>query len=218
MALFLHMFKEITHTTNQIMKKLILFVALAFAVQVISAQITLKPTAGLNVSSATKDPESGEARGKIGYQFGASAIWGNKFYIEPGVYYQQINVEYTSSTDEELNFDKKTKGIRVPLQVGFNVLGNRTSDINIHIFGGGSGYFVTSVDGNVDKDEIESPQWGALAGAGVDLWFFFLDLKYEWSLTDITSVTQFDIGKTHAFYINAGVRFRFGGGNYQYLT
>ena len=172
-------------------------------------QLSIKPTAGLNVSSATKNPESGEASGKVGYQFGASAIWGRKFYFEPGVYFQQINVEYTSESDEELNFDKKTKGIRVPIQAGFHIIGDRASDINVRIFGGASGYFVTGVDGNVEDDDIESPQWGVLAGAGVDLWLFFIDLKYEWSLTDITAVTQFDIGKTHAFYLNAGMRFRF---------
>ena len=194
------------------MRRTFTLLVLCFVFQGVQAQFSLKPTAGINVSSATKNPDSGEAKGKVGYQFGASAVWGRKFYVEPGVYFQQINVEYTSSTDEELNFDKKTKGIRVPVQLGFNVLGNRASDVNIHIFGGASGYFVTGVDGNVPEDEIESPQWGAIAGAGVDLWLFFLDIKYEWSLTDITSVTQFDIGKTHAFYVNAGVRFRFGGG------
>ena len=196
-----------------IMKKLATLLVLCLMLQAVDAQFSLKPTVGVNVSSATKDPNSGKAKGKVGYQFGASAVWGRKFYIEPAVYFQQINVEYTSSTDEELNFDKKTKGIRVPIQAGFNVLGSRASDVNIHIFGGASGYFVTGVDGVPEDDiDIESPQWGVLAGAGVDLWLFFLDIKYEWSLTDITSVTQFDIGKTHAFYVNAGVRFRFGGG------
>ncbi len=35
---------------------------------------------------------------------------------------------------------------------------------------------------------------------------FFLDLKYEWSLGDVSSVTSFDVGKSKSFFINGGVR------------
>ncbi len=173
------------------------------------AQWTLKPTAGINWSGTSSNPENGEASANVGYQFGASALFGRKLYGEIGAYYQQTTTEYTSENVTELNFDKKIKSVRVPLSVGFHILGDRESDVNLRAFGGASGLFVTGVSGgDLDKDQIESPQWGVHAGAGVDLWLFFLDLKYQWSLTDITSITDFNVGKSRTFFVNAGVRLR----------
>ncbi len=98
----------------------------------------------------------------------------------------------------------------MPVSIGYHLFGRDESNINVRIFGGGSGYFVTGVnDDGINKDDIASPQWGVYAGAGIDFWMMFVDLKYEWSLTDISSVTNFDVGKTRSFYLNTGFRFRF---------
>jgi hypothetical protein len=96
--------------------------------------------------------------------------------------------------------------------VGYHLLGNEESLASLRILGGASAFFVTNVDadeGDPDKSDFKSPSWGLYAGAGLDIWILFLDVKYEWSLTDVSSITDFDVGKYRSFYANLGVRVRF---------
>jgi hypothetical protein len=172
-------------------------------------QWSLKPTVGINFTDASKDADTHVTKAKIGWQFGASAVIGRKLYFEPGVFLQKQSLDFTSSVDAEPDFEHKISGIRVPLSVGYHLLGGEETDLNIRIFGGGSGFFITKVDGGIEKDDVPSPQWGVYAGAGVDFWLMFIDLKYQWSLTDITSLTQFDVGQTRTFFANIGFRLRF---------
>ena len=188
------------------MKHIVLLFAALLSVTALSAQVEIKPTIGVNISNASKDPDSGTAKGQAGWQFGGSIEYGNKVYGELGILYVKESQEFTSNDpDFPENFDQK--GFRIPLSIGWNILGDMESDFNLHINGGGSAFFLTGSDG-LDKDDLEGTQWGVFAGAGVDFWIFFIDLQYEWSLTDVTGVTEFDIGKTHGFFANAGVRFR----------
>lgn len=190
------------------MKHIFTLLILSFTTLVFG-QWSLKPSVGFNITDASKDTETLVSKGKVGWQFGGTVLIGSKFYVEPGVFYQHQSVEFTHSTDSELNIDHKMTGIRIPVSIGYHLLGAKSTDLNIRIFGGGSGYFVTGSEGDIDKGDITSPQWGVFAGAGVDFWLMFLDLKYEWSVSDITSITQFDVGQSRTFYANLGFRFRF---------
>jgi hypothetical protein len=82
--------------------------------------------------------------------------------------------------------------------------------LGIRIFGGGALFMVTSVDApGLTKDDLESPTFGVFAGAGVDIAIVFVDLKYEWSLTDVSKLSTVDIGQGRSFFVNAGVRLPF---------
>jgi len=189
------------------MKQMILLLSMVFAATALTAQVEIKPTIGVNFSNITKDPDNGSASGQTGWQFGGSIEYGNKVYGELGVLYVQESAEFTSNNPDFEDIDFSQKGFRIPLSIGWNILGDMESDFNLHVLGGGSANFITGTDG-LDKDDLETTQWGVFAGAGVDFWIFFVELKYEWSLTDISSVTSFDVGKSNSFFINAGVRFR----------
>ncbi|MBL0134264.1 MAG: PorT family protein [Chitinophagaceae bacterium] len=189
------------------MKKLF---ALALSILCISfssfSQTTIKPTIGLNITDFSKS-DDGTAKGKVGYQFGGSIAFGKKFYIEPGVFYVGKSTAFTISNQTNNEFKADIKGVRVPVALGLNVLGNEKSFISVRGFGGVSGFFVTSVGDDVDKSELNSTNWGLFAGAGVDLFKFFVDMSYEWSLTDIQKdVSAINIGKSRTFYISAGLR------------
>ena len=189
------------------MKNLIMFLGLTLAVSTLSAQTEIKPTIGINFANVSGDPENGTVKGTAGWQIGGSVEFGNKVYGEIGVLYVKESSEFTSTSPDYEDLDFNQKGFRIPVNIGWNILGSMESDFNIHAIGGGSAYFLTGSDG-LDKDDLEGTQWGVFAGAGVDLWIFFIDLTYEWSLTDVETVTEFNLGKTHAFFANAGVRFR----------
>ena len=173
-------------------------------------QVELKPAIGINVTDVSKDPDSGSTKGQVGFQAGASVLIGEKFYVEPGIFYVRKSTQFVEegSSPNELQLDMS--GIRIPVAVGYHLLGNEESLAALRILGGGSAFFVTGVDAEgASKDDFKSPTWGLFAGAGLDLWIFFLDVKYEWSLTDVSSITDFDVGKYRSFYSNLGVRIRF---------
>ena len=192
------------------MKKIYLIIAASLIAAVSYAQVELKPTIGINITDVSKDPDTGKAKGQAGFQFGASVLIGEKFYVDPGIFWVKKSTKFVEqgASSEDLKLD--ISGIRIPVAVGYHLLGNEESLAALRILGGGSAFFVTSVDAEgADKSDFSSPTWGVFAGAGLDIWFLFADVKYEWSLTDVASVTDFDFGKHKGFFTNVGVRIKF---------
>lgn len=191
------------------MKKTLIFSLAAGMISFTAvAQTTIKPTIGINFTDITLT--SGEANGKAGALVGGSIAFGKKIYFEPGIYWAGKSTEITSSTSPNTNFEAKLKGIRVPVTVGINLLGNEKSIVSLRGFGGASGFFITSVGDDIDENNINKTNWGLFAGAGLDLWKLFVDVSYEWSVTnlqkDISNIDQTEIGKTRSLFINAGIR------------
>ncbi len=215
------------------MKKICLTTTALLLPILMMAQVAIKPAAGINITNVSKDPATGEVKGQVAWQAGASVLIGKKFYVEPGIFYMKKSSEYTSIIGPSYSlasaynsplsamsnstgvipptdFDFNVTGLRIPVSIGVSLIGNEDSFIGVRVFGGGSVFIITSVDNPaLEKSDFNSPEWGVYAGAGLDIWIFFLDLKYEWSLTDTTSIDAFDIGKYRSFYANLGVRIRF---------
>ena len=191
------------------MKYLFLSVLLSIGLGQVSVSQTIKPGVGLNFTDVVANG-GGTASGRTGWQFGASVAFGQKIYVEPGIFYQSKSAEFSSS-DNLIQPDLKAdlKGIRVPFALGYNLIGNSASAASIRLFGGPSGFFVIDTGEDIDKADINSPAWGVFAGAGLDIWILFVDVSYEWSVTDVqTSFTNIDFGKTNGLFANAGVRIR----------
>ena len=192
------------------MKKNYLIVALLTMSTLSMAQVELKPAIGFNITDVSKYPDTGKAKGQAGFQFGASVLIGNKFYVDPGIFWVKKSTQFVEEGTTPTELDLDMSGIRIPVTIGYHLLGNEESTAALRILGGASAFFVTSVDAEgTDKDDFNSPAWGVFAGAGLDIWILFVDVKYEWSLTDVASVTDFDIGKHKGFFTNAGVRIKF---------
>jgi hypothetical protein len=174
------------------------------------SQVELKPTVGLTLTNVSKDPDTGNTKGQAGFQFGASVLIGKKFYVDPGIFWVKKSTKFIEEGTTPLEMKLDMSGIRIPVAVGYHLLGNEESLAALRIMGGGSAFFVTSVDANgADKEDFKSPSWCVFAGAGLDIWILFLDVKYEWSLTDVISLTSFDIGKHRFFFTNLGLRIKF---------
>jgi hypothetical protein len=191
------------------MKKAYFLVATLFLAYTLQAQTTIKPAVGLNFTDWSQDDASGEFRAKAGWQIGGSVAFGKKFYVEPGIFYvgKSTEFEVNASNPSFDNFKANLNGIRVPVAVGANLLGNEKTAFSLRGFGGFSGFFVTSVGDDIDKADVNTAQWGVFAGAGIDIWKIFLDLSYEWSLTNVQKdVSLIDFGKTRSLFINAGIR------------
>jgi hypothetical protein len=186
-----------------------LFCVLLFAANTAYPQLELKPGIGVNFTGVSKDPQGGEAKAQVGWQIGGTVLYGEKLYGEGGVFYSEKSTEFTSST-ANFNFESSIKGVRIPVMIGYHLLGEEKGTVALRVFGGGSLFLVTAVGGsNLSKDDFESPTYGVFAGAGVDFLMFFVDLKYEWSLTDVSKLSTVDIGQSRSLFATAGIRIPF---------
>ncbi|MDI1321478.1 MAG: hypothetical protein PSV36_01940 [Algoriphagus sp.] len=190
------------------MRKTILTLILGSIFFGLNAQ-TFKPTVGFNFTDLTVDQDI--AQGKNGWQVGASIAFGEKMYVEPGIFYISKSAEFTDPTvSNPVDFEADLNGIRIPLTLGTYLIGSSETLASWRAFGGASGFFVTSTGEGLNPSEINSPSWGVYAGTGLDIWLLFIDLSYEWSVTEIqTSFANIDFGKTNGFYGNMGVRLKF---------
>jgi hypothetical protein len=163
----------------------------------------------LNFTDFSQDPVGGEFKAKVGWQIGGSVAFGKKFYFEPGLFYVGKSTEFQSTASGTPTVDEQAdiNGIRVPLAVGLNLIGNEKTLVALRGFGGLSGFFLTSVSDNLDKDDFEKTNFGVFAGMGIDIWKLYLDLSYEWSLSNVQKdVSAIDVGKSRSLFINAGIR------------
>jgi hypothetical protein len=188
------------------MKNFLFTAVLAMIVIAANAQ-TIKPGVGLNFANVSNVSDV-KANGNTGWQVGGSIAFGNKFYFEPGIFFQSKSADFKSDDVNDFEDIKaQFSGFRVPVAVGLNILGNDDSTIALRVFGGGSGYFITNTSDDLKNIDVNKAQWGVFAGAGLDFWILFLDLSYEWSVTDIQQdVTQIDFGKTNGLFATAGLR------------
>jgi len=180
------------------------------------SQLELKPAIGFNVARFDSHPVFGAnsdtlySNSRAGYQLGASLAIGRKLYIEPGVFYTKLLQDFTPSDFEKSEFTYSASYIRIPVNFGFQFIGHNTSLAGLRIFLGPSMFIPISVKDNdypIVKEDLKSPQFDFSVGAGLNVWFIFLDISYGWGLTQQYKDDPIT-AKMQAFYANLGFRFK----------
>jgi len=201
------------------MRKIIIFTLILSSIASVSlAQLELKPAIGFNVARFDSDPRFdskqdslvGDAR--VGYQIGASLAIGRKMYVEPGIFYNRMNQSFTPTNIDNLKteFTFNANYIRIPVNFGFQFIGNSESFAGLRIYLGPSMLIPMSVKDNsypIVKSDLQSPQFDIAAGAGLNIWLLFLDVSYGWGLTPQFKDDSIE-AKMQALYVNAGFRFK----------
>lgn len=173
------------------------------------AQLEIKPAIGINATSFSEDPISGETSANVGWQLGGTIKMGDKLYGEGGIFWTYKSTKYEEA-DTTFTFNTEISGIRIPAMIGYHLLGEGAGSLGLRAFGGASVFIVTQVNAfELTEDDFNKASWGVFLGAGLDFSILFLDVKYEWSLTDVSSVTNFNVGKSKSLFVNAGVRLSF---------
>ena len=117
----------------------------------------------------------------------------------------------TTNIESEVDeFTYNTSYIRIPVNFGFQLIGKSTSLAGLRIFVGPSMFIPLSVKENdfpLIKDDVKSPQFDFSAGAGLNIWFLFLDVSYGWGLTPQFKDDTIE-AKMQSFYANVGFRFK----------
>ncbi|WP_336515507.1 outer membrane beta-barrel protein [Pollutibacter soli] len=190
------------------MKYLLTLIAfIVFGTFATQAQVTIKPAVGINLSDYSKDPQTGDYKSKVGWQIGGTVAFGKKWYVEPGLFYVKKSTEAVDlgTTIPDVTYD--ISGLRIPVAIGFNVIGHEKSAVGLRFYGGPSAFIVTSKGGFPTNEEINNAQFGLFAGAGLDISIIFVEASYEWSLTNVQKdISQIDVGKSRSVFIHAGVR------------
>jgi len=195
------------------MKKLLFALVFAVIAQCAYGQLVLRPQVGFNTSSLS-NVENFDFEGEIGFQFGADLQIGNRFYVQPGIMFEFVNNKVSPASGNDDNVDLKQNRFRIPVLVGYRFFDIDTDRwFNIRLFTGPNASFLTKTDVdesavNIDKDDFKNLVWGWNAGLGFDISILFIDLGYQFGLSDIIDNLD-DAPRNNLFYANAGVRIRF---------
>jgi hypothetical protein len=184
------------------------FLALSLATLASAGPVVFNPQIGVSGSQLSSDPPEAEQSARVGWQIGGFLRAGQRFYIQPGLFYQQttINLQTDDSNPEDIEDDLGISGIHIPALVGFNITSSPAFTLRAN--GGPSATIITSVKDNefdLEKDQFEDLTWGAIVGVGADISMFTLDASYEFGMTD--SVKDSDDSKQNVGRFSAGLKF-----------
>lgn len=174
----------------------------------VNAQTIIKPAIGLNLTHFSTDvPEYG-IHGRLGWQIGGTIAFGDQFYLEPGIFWVKNNWSLETNGTK---FKNDISSLRIPVYVGWNVVGDPDDDRNFHIFAGPSAMIVTATNSDeigLEEDDFNKFILGANIGAGISIGKIFVDVGYEWGLNNVYKVDELDT-KHQSLWINAGFRLTF---------
>jgi len=201
------------------MKFLITF-AFTLSLFICNAQLEIRPFVGANLSNVSEAPDGTSTKAKLGGQIGASLMIGNQFHVNPGIAYFRRSTEF--STEGNVNTDQTVEGVLIPLLVGYRFIDADDKPVfNFRLYAGPSLMFLTTTEYDDDalNEQVDwnDSQWGAQVGAGIDLSIFFVDVLYEFGLTNANDGLRGESGltdnfgevKQNTFLVNAGVRLSF---------
>jgi len=186
---------------------LILLMSLSFSG---FSQMIIKPAIGMNFTSMSNDPLAYETTGRVGWQIGGTVAFGSQFYLEPGIFWVKNNWNLQNLDPAIPEFKNDISSLRIPLYLGWNVIGSGSDNRNFHVFGGPAAQIITKVNPGTGfiKDDFSDFIWGMNLGAGISIGKIFFDAGYEWGLTDIYKNDPNSV-QSRGWWLNGGFRLEF---------
>lgn len=165
------------------MKRILLLIYTILIVQFSHAQklITFGPMVGLTGSTLENSDFSNNKAGG-GYVLGGFIRADiKKWYVQPNIYYMNS----TSSFDvNQITIDSKQSSINGDLLLGYRLF--KFTDLTyIRLFAGPTYSNINTFDYNTGNPDYATDNFLLNVGAGIDVWKFTFDLKYQRGLTDI---------------------------------
>jgi len=197
--------------------------SLLFTAQIARAQfgINVGPLVGGNISGLTNGIDSISTKSLFGFVGGAFVRLNiSKFYIQPEAVFSMKGSSF--KVNDPLNpgnpksYDVRFSNIDIPLLVGYKLIDAKLINVRVHL-GPMASFAVSNSNDFLDdptygistpKDAVNTAQWSYQIGAGVDVWKFTLDLRYEGSfntaLQDVPGI--FDGNRNSIFRFSLGYK------------
>jgi len=179
-------------------KVIVLFAALAIWSFAGAQSVNFGPKVGFTTAQLSTDLDDIKTDFQTNFYGGVFLRMGKKAYLQPEVNFVTKGgiIQKKDLVDDQTI---KLKTIEVPV-----LLGSRLIDLkfaNLRLMAGPSVSFVidkdVSLKGNDEpifgKDSLKDALWGIQAGAGLDILMFTLDIRYEWGLTNMTSLSEVEL-------------------------
>ena len=172
------------------MKKYLLFFVFLLSASIVFAGLNIGVKVGYNAARLSTSMDTITTNFKSGFQFGAFVRIGKRFYVQPEVYYTTQGGVFTSNSS---NWKQNIKlgSIDIPVLVGFKLINN--DNLNLRILAGPAASIIVNktientgnITDPITKTDINTLNWNIQAGAGVDLWKFTLDIRYQIGLNQL---------------------------------
>lgn len=172
------------------MRKILILFVFLLAASDHYGQFSFGPKIGYTTSKLSTDFDDIKESVKHNYQIGAFFRFGKKLYLQPEAYFATSGGTLEKSgagTKQQV----KMKNIGVPVLVGFKLINAKI--INLRVMAGPAANFI--IDKKIEFDDLyqdpltaedlKNIAWGFDVGAGVDVFFLTLDVRYEFGLNNL---------------------------------
>lgn len=211
------------------MKKITFFLSFLFISSVAFSQLGFGIKGAFTMSSLSTDISDYSEAAQSGYQLGAFVRIGKKLHLQPEAYFTMKGGDLAANVADpldpletvEVKQAMTLNTIDIPLLIGYKIFDPPT--LNVRLQAGPVLSMVMNKKFDVTLDGVELPEdqtqnledefkdanWGLQFGAGVDVLFLTVDVRYEMGLTDIyekSDATNVDYGslKNNLFVVSVG--------------
>jgi hypothetical protein len=197
------------------MKKILILSMILFAALENYGQFTFGPKIGYNTSKLSTDFDNISESIKNNFQIGAFARFGKKLYLQPEIFYATSGGKLKQSDSDGGIGEIKLKNLSIPALVGYKLINAKV--ISLRIMAGPVANFILNKEVTSDEfyqdplqdSDFKNAAWGMDVGAGVDVFFLTLDVRYEFGLNNIYIVpegAQDQSVKSNLFIVSLGFK------------
>lgn len=190
------------------MKKIaIILLVLFLGAEVTYGQFNLGIKAGYTSNKLSSDIDVITAQAKSGFIAGAWARIGKRVYLQPEFVYNMGSSVFKQDSVNVNNWEQKVtiSSLGIPVLVGVKIIDTKL--FNLRAMAGPEISFVvnskvenTSLTGPIQTDDVNKVNWYFQAGAGIDVLFLTLDIRYKWGINYIINDINQDLGSTATPY------------------
>lgn len=178
------------------MKKILLSLTLVGAFTGAQAQFQVNPQAGLTFQSLTDAPDGVNYKAAVGWQLGADARIGDRFFVQPGAFLGRSVTAITTSGPAPngaegsvtVEDDLVRTNLKLRTQLGYRVIDSYQFDMRVML--GPSYDVLVSIDDRVDnltwnRADFNNGSFNIDAGAGFDMGLFSLSPTASFGLSRV---------------------------------
>lgn len=199
------------------MKKALIVILLIAFVVVVKAQgvFSLGPKIGYNSNTLTNNLDSVQSSIKNSFQIGMFIRVGSKVYFQPEANYQVVTSTLNQGTGSSAQSQEIiVQSLKIPALIGIKLI-NR-GPFNLRILAGPAYTFALNKELDPQHmgelwpiqsvDDIRNSIWSVQMGAGLDVLFMTLDVRYELGIDNMYNGSSNLQLKNNIFNVSLGIK------------